>query len=96
VCRQATIRYDSQAMLGALKKAEPAERFAKIETAVALSGNLKTRVRADLVRIYGPALRTSFVQSPALTGGMRITVGSDLYDGSVRGTLAALEGASRD
>jgi F-type H+-transporting ATPase subunit delta len=83
-------------MLGALKKAEPAERFAKIETAVALSGNLKTRVRADLVRIYGPALRTSFVQSPALTGGMRITVGSDLYDGSVRGTLAALEGASRD
>ena len=83
-------------MPGALRKAEAAETFAKIESAVALSGNLKTRVRADLVRIYGPALRTSFVQSPALTGGMRITVGSDLYDGSVRGTLAALEGASRD
>ena len=83
-------------MLGVSKKAEPPERFAKIETAVALSGNLKTRVRADLIRIYGPALRTSFVQSPALTGGMRITVGSDLYDGSVKGTLAALEGALRD
>jgi F0F1-type ATP synthase delta subunit len=27
---------------------------------------------------------------------MRITVGSDLYDGSVRGTLAALEGTFRD
>jgi F-type H+-transporting ATPase subunit delta len=93
---QATNRYDSLAMLGALKKAEPAERLAKIETAVALSGNLKTRVRADLVRIYGPSLRTSFVQSPALAGGMRITVGSDLYGGSVKGTLAALAGASRD
>jgi len=83
-------------MLGAVKKAGPAERLARIETAVALSGNLKTRVRADLIRIYGPALRTSFVQSPALSGGIRITVGSDLYDGSVRGTLAALEGALRD
>jgi F0F1-type ATP synthase delta subunit len=41
-------------------------------------------------------LRTSFVQSPALAGGMRITVGSDLYGGSVKGTLAALAGASRD
>ena len=83
-------------MLGTVKKAEPAERFARIETAVALSGNLKTRVRADLVRIYGPALQTSFVQSPALSAGMRITVGSDLYDGSVRGTLVALESAMRD
>jgi F-type H+-transporting ATPase subunit delta len=73
-----------------------AQRLAKIETAVALSGNLKARVRDDLIRIYGPALRISFVLSPALIGGMRITVGSDLYDGSVRGTLATLEGAFRD
>jgi len=72
------------------------QRLAKIETAVALSGNLKARVHADLIRIYGPALRISFVQSPALIGGMRITVGSDLYDGSVRGTLAALENEFRD
>ena len=75
---------------------KPGQRFAKIETAVALSGNLKARVRADLIRIYGPALRISFVQRPALIGGMRITVGSDLYDGSVRSTLAALENGFRD
>src|SRR5262249_11388529 len=79
-----------------LAESNPGQRLAKIETAVALSGNLKARVRADLVRIYGPALRISFVQSPALIGGMRITVGSDLYDGSVRGTLAALESGFRD
>lgn len=83
-------------MLGAPKRSEPAERFARIETAFALSGNLKTRVRADLIRIYGPALRTSFVQSPALSAGMRIIVGSDLYDGSVRGTLVALKSTIRD
>jgi F-type H+-transporting ATPase subunit delta len=77
-------------------RANRAQRVAKIETAVALSGNLKARLHDDLVRIYGPALRISFVQSPVLMGGMRITVGSDLYDGSVRGTLAALEGTFRD
>jgi len=75
------------------KRVQP---LAKIETAVALSGNLEGRVRADLKRIYGPALQISFVQSPALIGGMRITVGSDLYDGSVMGTLAALENEFRD
>jgi ATP synthase delta (OSCP) subunit len=63
---------------------------ASVQSAVALSGNLKARVRADLIRLYGP-LRVSFVEIPALTGGMRITVGSDTYYGSVRGTLAALE-----
>lgn len=74
-----------------LAKLKHAQRFAKIESAGALSGNLKARVREDLVRLYGPSLTVSFVQSPALIGGMRITIGSDLYDGSVRGTLAALE-----
>jgi F0F1-type ATP synthase delta subunit len=72
------------------------QQSARIETAIALSGNLKARLRNDLVRIYGPALQISFDHSPALIDGMRITVGSDLYDGSVRGTLAALEGTFRD
>ncbi len=76
------------------RKAE--QRFVKIETTAALSGNLKARVRADLVRIYGRALRITWIQRPGLIDGMRITVGSDLYDGSVRATLAALEGGFRD
>ena len=38
-----------------------------------------------------PGLDTSFAQNPALIGGMRIKVGSDVYDGSVRARLAALE-----
>ena len=35
--------------------------------------------------------RTIFGHRPALIGGMRIQVGSDVYDGSVRAGLAALE-----
>ncbi len=36
-------------------------------------------------------LETSFEQNAALIGGVRIKVGSDVYDGSVRARLAALE-----
>jgi len=79
-----------------IRKSERVQRSAKIESAVALSGNLKARLHDDLVRVYGPDLRISFAQRPSLIGGMRITVGNDLYYGSVRGTLAALESAFRD
>lgn len=72
------------------RRSERARRLAIVESLGALSGNLKARVRADLIRLYGP-LRISFVEMAELAGGMRITVGHDLYYGSVRGTLAALE-----
>jgi F-type H+-transporting ATPase subunit delta len=50
-------------------------------------------VRASLVRLYGPDLSTSFAERPALIGGMRIRVGSDVYDGSIKAGLVALEKA---
>ena len=42
------------------------------------------------MRAHGPALQTSFVENPALLGGLRIKVGSDVYDGSVRARLQAI------
>ena len=33
----------------------------------------------------------SFVENPSLIGGMRVRVGSDVYDGSVKAGLVALE-----
>jgi F-type H+-transporting ATPase subunit delta len=41
--------------------------------------------------VYGPGIKTQFGLKPALIGGMRIKVGSDVYDGSVQSELAALE-----
>jgi F-type H+-transporting ATPase subunit delta len=63
---------------------------AVVESAVRLPDDLRGRVEADLVRTYGGGLTTSFEQNAALIGGMRIKVGSDVYDGSVRNKLAAL------
>jgi F-type H+-transporting ATPase subunit delta len=36
-------------------------------------------------------LRTTFNVDPSLIGGLRITAGTDVYDGSVRARLDAVE-----
>ena len=66
-------------------------RNARIESAAPLPAELQSSVRESLGRVYGPGLNLSFVQNPSLIGGMRIRVGSDVYDGSVHAKLAALE-----
>jgi F-type H+-transporting ATPase subunit delta len=53
--------------------------------------DLQARVRESLESAYGAGVTTAFVHNPALIGGMRIQIGSDVYDGSVRSKLAALE-----
>jgi F-type H+-transporting ATPase subunit delta len=87
-------RWDCPAILShfrRLVKLELARRTAIIESASPLPGDLEATIDAGLSRRYGPGLTTLFGQRPALIGGMRIRVGSDVYDGSVRAALAALE-----
>jgi F-type H+-transporting ATPase subunit delta len=74
-----------------LVKLDIERRTARIESAVALPPDLQTSVQASLAHTYGPGLHFSFSQNPALLGGMRIKVGSDVYDGSVQARLAALQ-----
>ena len=64
---------------------------ANVETVVPLPPNLQADVQARLKDLYGPAIQTEFSLKPALIGGMRIKVGSDVYDGSVQSHLASLE-----
>lgn len=74
-----------------LAKLELARRAAKVESATALPPEWLAGIPARLERVYGPGLTISVAQNPALLGGLRITVGSDVYDGSVQARLAALE-----
>jgi F-type H+-transporting ATPase subunit delta len=74
-----------------LVKLELIRRTATIESAAPLPADLQAAVEAGLKRRYGVGLRTTFAVRPALIGGMRIQVASDVYDGSVRTELAALE-----
>jgi F-type H+-transporting ATPase subunit delta len=70
---------------------EQLQHTATVESATSLPSDLQATVRASLVRVYGPGIRTSFTESPTLIGGMRIKVASDVYDGSIKAGLVALE-----
>ncbi|HXX28932.1 MAG TPA: F0F1 ATP synthase subunit delta [Terriglobales bacterium] len=69
---------------------EYARHTADVDSAVPLPFDLAARVRAGVEQAYGPGMMTRFATDPALIGGMRIQVGSDVYDGSIRSELAAL------
>ncbi len=74
-----------------LVKLDSARHTAKVESAMPLPEDLRVRVQIGLARTYGRGISTSFAHNPELIGGMRIKVGSDVYDGSVRARLAELE-----
>ena len=73
-----------------LVKLDVARRTARIESALQLPENLRVGVQANLARKYGPGLTVSFNQNTDLIGGLRVQVGSDVYDGSIRARLAEL------
>ena len=73
-----------------LVKLDIARRTAKVESAIPLAPPLQSGVQGRLGQIYGPGLSVSFAQDAALIGGMRIQVGSDVYDGSIQARLDSL------
>ena len=74
-----------------LVKLDVALHTAHIETASPLADDLRRTIQNSLGKVYGPGLNTQCAENPALIGGMRIKVGSDVYDGSIQGRLAALQ-----
>ena len=74
-----------------LVRLDRAKRLADVESAVPLPADARAAIEAALARVLGTDLATSFADNPALIGGVRVKVGSDVYDGSIQGHLAALE-----
>lgn len=74
-----------------LVKLDLERRTALVESAVPVAPELQASVTRELGQLYGQGLNISFAQNPSLIGGLRIQVGSDVYDGSVKARLAALE-----
>ena len=70
-----------------LVKLEIERRTAKVESAAPLSPEVQADVKNKLGKLYGQGLNISFTQNPSLLGGLRIQVGSDVYDGSVQARL---------
>jgi len=74
-----------------LVRLDHSRHTATVESAKPLPADLQTAVQNGLSSRYGPGLTAAFSQRPELIGGIRIQVGFDVYDGSVRGGLQALE-----
>jgi len=74
-----------------LVRLEHAQHTAAVESAAPLAADLKTELEAALTHRFGQGLATEFTVSPPLIGGVRIQVGSDVYDASVRASLETLE-----
>lgn len=65
-------------------------RHAVIESAAPLSEAEFNEVRSEISRTHGNDLTFASNVRPDLIGGLRIRVGSDVWDGSVRARLEAL------
>jgi F-type H+-transporting ATPase subunit delta len=73
-----------------LLRLEEEKWSARVESAAPLEPGGRAALEEELARRYGRAIETAFAVEPALIGGMRVTVGSDVYDGSIRARLDAL------
>jgi F-type H+-transporting ATPase subunit delta len=69
---------------------EAERRKARVDSAVPLSRELQSSITQKLTSSYGAGLDIVFDVNPALIGGLRVRVGSDILDGSVQGRLQAL------
>jgi F-type H+-transporting ATPase subunit delta len=75
---------------GRLVRLEVEKNRAIVQSAVALDEATKARLTADLQKKYGPQVSPEFSVQPELLGGMKIRVGSDVWDGSVKNRLERL------
>ena len=74
-----------------LVKLDLDRRAALVESATPLPADLQAGLQTGLSRLYGAGLEVTFAHNPALLGGLRVRVGSDVYDGSIKARLTALE-----
>ena len=74
-----------------LLRLEVEKRRARIESAIELSSQTSNKIVSNLKRKYGNDLTAEFVVNPELLGGMRVRVGSDVWDGTVRNRLQRLQ-----
>ena len=74
-----------------LLRLELEKRHATIETASEVDPAIRAEIETNLKTKYGGDLSTDFRVVPQLLGGMRIRVGSDVWDGSVRNRLERLQ-----
>ena len=73
-----------------LVKLDVSSRSARVESAVALTDAQQQNIRKSLGRLKGGEVTVEFAENADLIGGMRVKIGDDVFDGSVKTRLATL------
>jgi F-type H+-transporting ATPase subunit delta len=73
-----------------LVKLDVSSRSARVESAVALTDAQQQNIRESLGRLKAGEVTVEFAENVDLIGGMRVKIGDDVFDGSVKMRLAAL------
>lgn len=73
-----------------LVKLDEASRTARVESAVALGQVQQQDIQDSLNQLKGGNVTVEFAENPRLIGGMRVKIGDDVFDGSVKTRLANL------
>lgn len=85
-----------RAMLFALKRLvrlELERRHVTVQSAAELDPATRERVAAGLADKYGSGLTYEYRVNPDLLGGLKVRVGNDVFDGTVKGRLDRLSQA---
>jgi len=72
-------------------RAELEKQRAIVECATELDSVLRQQLQQSLNAKYGRELSLEFILKPELLGGVRVRVGSDVWDGSVKARLENLK-----
>jgi F-type H+-transporting ATPase subunit delta len=73
-----------------LARLEIERRRVTVESAIDLDEATRQRIATSLASRYGPDLVTEYRVNPDLIGGLRMRVGNDVLDGSVKGRIDRL------
>jgi F-type H+-transporting ATPase subunit delta len=73
-----------------LVKLDEASRTARVESAVALGQVQQQDTQDSLNQLKGGNVTVEFAENPRLIGGMRVKIGDDVFDGSVKTRLTGL------
>lgn len=85
-----------RAILHAIKRLVRLElnrRQVTIESATELDDTTREQVASGLTAKYGSGLKFDYRVTPELLGGLKVRVGDDVFDGSVKGRLNRLQEA---
>lgn len=74
-----------------LVKLDHARHTAFIQSATPLTAGVQDVIEEGIARHFGPGVALVYTHRPELIGGMRLQVGCDVVDGTVRAKLDALQ-----